>query len=315
MLTPIQGLPNATLLPERLNLAIARRCFVSCEGCYTHFGRDEPNLNQLLESAARFFDLGVRNVTISGGDPLTIHNLLDFLDDLRQTGAQSIKLDTVGTYLLDAPPGERIDAANNGRHFLNSLLKRLDFIGIPLDGWSNATAAWFRRGRPELYTETLALLNVIDNMTRYPMVVINTVAYAMNLKGLSLIGEEILQHPAICHWNIFQYSPTDQVAAEINEAYSIKDQLFYSGEKEWRDSPASRSATAKGITTEFRSVRSRLGQYLLINSDGVAWLPDERGQTIALGSVFKNEFRILSDWRKAAQQLRARREPAICAMI
>ncbi|HEY7316355.1 MAG TPA: hypothetical protein VIE89_02200 [Candidatus Binatia bacterium] len=312
MLATIQAASNATFLPERLNLAIARRCFVSCEGCYTHFGLHEPNLNQLLESAARFFDLGVRNVTISGGDPLTIHNLLDFLDDLRQTGAQSVKLDTVGTYLLDAPPGERIAAPNNGRHFLSLLLRRLDFLAIPVDGWSNATVSWFRSGRRELYTETLALLNAIDNMTGYPIVVINTVAHAMNLRGLSLIGEEILRHPAICHWNVFQYSPTDQVSAEINVAYSITDQLFYSAEKKWCDSTASHSATAKGITTEFRSVRSRLGQYLLINSDGMAWVPDERGQTISLGPVFKNEYQILSEWRRTVLRLRALRAPATC---
>lgn len=309
MLSPIQTLSDATLLPERLNLAIAKRCFVSCEGCYTHFGRHEPNLKQLLESVTRFFDLGVRDVTISGGDPLTIHNLLGFLDDLRRAGAQSIKLDTVGTYLRDAPPGERIPAAVNGRPSLDSFLKRLDFIGIPLDGWSNATVSWFRSGRPQLYEETVALLDAIDNAARYPMVIINTVAHAMNLSGLSLIGDEIFRHWAVCHWNIFQFSPTDQVSPEINAAYCIADQYFHSAEKEWRDSPAGLSATVKGIKTEFRSVRSRLGQYLLINSDGMAWVPDERGHTISLGPVFKNEHQILSDWRKTALRLRALRTP------
>ena len=309
MLAPIQAVSNATLLPERLNLAIAKRCFVSCEGCYTHFGRHEPDLKQLLKSVSRFFDLGVRDVTISGGDPLTIHNLLDFLDDLRRAGAQSIKLDTVGTYLLDARPGERIAAANNGRPSIDSLLKRLDFMGIPLDGWSSATVSWFRSGRPRLYEETLALLDAIDGTASCPMVIINTVAHAMNLCGLSLIGDEILRHPAVCHWNVFQFSPTDHISPEINAAYCISDQLFHKAEKEWRDSPASRSATAKGIKTEFRSVRSRLGQYLLINSDGIAWVPDERGQTISLGAVFKNEYQILSDWRKTALRLRALRNP------
>ena len=311
MLAPIQALSNA-LLPERLNLAIAKRCFVACEGCYTHFGRHEPNLKQLLESVTGFFDLGARRVTISGGDPLTIHNLLSFLDDLRRAGAQSIKLDTVGTYLRDTPPGERIAAANNGRPSLNSLLKRLDFLGIPLDGWSNATVSWFRSGRPQLYEEIVALLDAIDDAAGSQMVIINTVAHAMNLSGLSLIGDEILRHPAVCHWNIFQFSPTDQVSPEINAAYSISDQLFHSAEKEWRDGPARRSATAKGITIEFRSVRSRLGQYLLINSDGMAWVPDECGQTISLGPVFKNEYQILSEWRKTVLRLRALRTPVAC---
>jgi 4Fe-4S single cluster domain len=313
MLAPIQAVSNATLLPERLNLAIAKRCFVSCEGCYSHFGHHEPDLKQLLESVTRFFDLGVRDVTISGGDPLTIHNLLGFLDDLHRAGAHSIKLDTVGTHLLDPPPGERIAAAIDGRPSLNSLLKRLDYIGLPLDGWSNASVSLFRSGRPQLYEETAALLDAIDSTASCPIVIINTVAHAMNLCGLSLIGEEVVRHQAVCHWNIFQFSPTDQVSAENNTAYYITDQLFRSAEKEWCNSTASHSATAKGITTEFRSVRSRLGQYLLINSDGLAWVPDERGQTISLGPVFKNEYQILWDWRKTALRLRALRNHMACA--
>lgn len=310
MLAPIQTVSDVTLLPERLNLAIARRCFVSCEGCYTHFGRHEPNLKQLLESVTRFLDFGVRDVTISGGDPLTIHNLLDFLDDLRRAGVQSIKLDTVGTHLLDAPPGERIAAAIDGRPSLNSLVKRLDYIGIPLDGWSNATVGWFRSGRPQLYEETIALLDAIDDTAGCQMVIINTVAHAMNLNNLSLVGCEVLRHPAVCHWNIFQFSPTDQVSAQSNTSYCISDQLFLRAEKEWRNNPASDSATLKGITTEFRSVRSRLGQYLLINSDGMAWVPDEHGRTISLGVAYKNEHRILSDWTKTVLRLRALRNSA-----
>lgn len=307
MLTPIQAVLNDTFLPERLNLAIGKRCFVSCQGCYTHFGRHEPDLKQLLESVSRFVELGVRDVTISGGDPLTINNLLGFLDDLRRSGAQSIKLDTVGTHLLETPPREGIPPGLEGRPSLHSLLKRLDFVGIPLDGWSNATVGLFRAGRPQLYEETVALLDAIDGTPGCPMVIINTVAHAMNLSGLSLVGHEVLRHPAVCHWNIFQFSPTDQVSAEINAAYRITDPMFHTAEKAWRNSLASHSATAKGITTEFRSVRSRLGQYLLINSDGVAWVPDECGQTISLGAVFQNEHQILFDWSKTVMRMRALR--------
>ncbi len=309
MLTPIQAVSNDTFLPERLNLAIGKRCFVSCQGCYTHFGQHEPDLKRLLESVSLFVDLGVRDITISGGDPLTINNLLGFLDDLRQLKVRSIKLDTVGTHLIQNPLREEIPPGLEGRPSLNSLMKRLDFMGIPLDGWSNATVSLFRAGRPQLYEETKELLDAIDGTAGFPMVIINTVAHAMNLSGLSRIGQEILRHPAVCHWNIFQFSPTDQVSAEINAGYRITDPMFHMAEKAWRNSLASHSATAKGITTEFRSVRSRLGQYLLINSDGVAWVPDERGQTISLGAVFQNEHQILSDWSKTVFRLRALRNP------
>jgi len=310
MLTPIQAVSNDTFLPERLNLAIGKRCFVSCQGCYTNFGRHEPDLKRLLESVSRFVDLGVRDITISGGDPLTVNNLLFFLDDLRQLKVRSIKLDTVGTHLIQNPLRGEIPPGLEGWPSLHSLLRRLDFLGIPLDGWSNATVSLFRAGRSQLYEETVALLDAIDGKAACPMVIINTVAHAMNLSGLSRIGQEILRHLAVCHWNIFQFSPTDQVSEEINAAYRITDAMFHTAEKAWRNSPASHSGTTKGVTTEFRSVRSRLGHYLLINSDGVAWVPDECGQTISLGAVYQNEYQVLSDWSKTVLRLRALRNPS-----
>jgi len=312
MLTSIPAVSNVTLLPERLNLAIAKRCFVSCQGCYTNFGRHEPDLARLLESVSRFVDLGVRDITISGGDPLTIGGILEFIDDLRRVGTHSIKLDTVGTHLIDSSQREETTPGFQDRLSLHSLLKRLDFVGIPLDGWSNATASSFRAGRPQLFDETVELLDAIDCVARAPMVIVNTVAHAMNLSGVSLIGHQVLRHRAVCHWNVFQFSATDQVSAEINAAYRVTGPMFHAAEKAWRNSPESNSAAAQSIEIEFRSVRARLGQYLLINSDGMAWVPDEHGQTILLGAVFKHEQQILADWSRTAFRLRTLGDASIC---
>ena len=205
MPTPIQADSSKPFLPERLNLAIGKRCFVSCPGCYTHFGRHEPDLKQLLASISRFVDLGLHDITISGGDPLTINQLLFFLDDLRDLGVRSIKLDTVGTHLLENPMRRETIAGLEDRPTLDSLLQRLDFVGIPLDGWSNTTVSLFRAGRPHLYTETVELLDAIDVAAGSPMVIINTVAHALNLSGLCRIGQEILRHPAVCYWNVFHF--------------------------------------------------------------------------------------------------------------
>jgi hypothetical protein len=57
---------------------------------------------------------------------------------------------------------------------------------------------------------------------------------------------------------------------------------------------------------EFRSNRSRLGQYLLVNSDGEAWLPDEAGRTLHLGSIFGRESEVLEEWGQAVAALFSR---------
>lgn len=137
------------LKPERLNLAIARRCHVSCSGCYTcytYFGASEPNLATFVSSAAAFVGLGIDQVTVSGGDPPTLRDLLRFLGALRFLGVRSIKVDTVGV----GPHLGRLLAAR--RRGLAELLSAVDFLGVPLDGWSNERVLAFRRGRPALYS-------------------------------------------------------------------------------------------------------------------------------------------------------------------
>lgn len=289
-------------LPERLNLSISKGCFVSCPGCYSYFGNAEPDLTSILESVSQFVKLGIQDVTISGGDPLTISGILRFLQDLRQVGVRCIKLDTVGTGLVDSTSSHPIVRLKN-KLSLTNLLEKIDFLAIPLDGWSEHSVSLFRSGRPHLYQETIDLLNALDLAVPEATVVINTVAHSMNLDGLPLIWNRVLRHPSVCHWNVFQYSPTDQVAPAINQAYSISDQAFANAYKDWLTCMAKETSISSRICTEFRSTHSRLGRYLLINSDGVAWMPDEYGLTIKLGSIFGREDQVLQEWNTKTVQI------------
>ena len=285
------------LRPARLNLAVGRRCFVHCPGCYNYFGEAEPELARVARSVAAFVAQGVDVVTLSGGDPLTLDGLFDFLADLRSAGVRVIKLDTVGTGLLDADPA--------GGRKLDRLLAAVDYLGLPLDGASNAEVLAFRSGRPHLYQETVALLDAIDAAGRSPNVIVNTVAHRTNLAALPDLWAEVVRHRAVCHWNVFQFTPTDQVAANVNARYAIDDTAFSAVFEALR--PALMGATwpDQPFPVEFRTVRSRLGEYLLVNSDGETWLPDLDGRTIPLGNMFGREAAVLAAWRVEAARLRA----------
>ena len=281
-------------MPERLNLAIARRCDVACSGCYTFFGRAEPDLARFTASVAAFARCGLRAVTISGGDPLTIAGLGDFIAGLRSIGVQSIKLDTVGVGLAASPSGPRVD--------LRDLADRIDYVGIPLDGWSDESVLAFRRGRPRLYSETVALLDALDALGGPPRVIVNTVAHRANLPHLDRIHAVVSAHPGVCQWNVFEYTPTDQAADGANGHYCVGDEAFARARARFVD----RAARPPAFVIDFRSSRSRLGQYLLVNSDGEAWLPDERGRTLRLGCVFGREGAVLTRWREAVASCLAR---------
>lgn len=290
-------------LPQRLNLALARNCFVRCPGCYSNFGRSNPDLGRFLHSVERFAALGVREITLSGGDPLTLNGLPGFLRALRDRGMRSIKVDTVGTSLLDraAPLGVNTLA-------LKELTDLTDVIALPLDGWSNCSVALFRHGRPELYDETRSLLQALDEMSpatsRTTSVVINTVLHLQNIRGLSAILAAIAEHPSITDWSIFQYTATDQSAPGANEALTIDAERYVAACETLRrnlDSGARYGRVYPNV--EFRSQASRLGDYLLVNSDGEAWLPDECGKTIELASVFGRERAVLESWAAAVDRL------------
>jgi MoaA/NifB/PqqE/SkfB family radical SAM enzyme len=282
-------------LPQRLNLAIGRRCEVACSGCYTYFGRDEPSLVRLLPTVAKFVRLGVDKVTLSGGDPLTIEGIVDFLGDLKAAGVRSIKFDTVGVGLATATTSSRID--------LRGLAAVADYIGIPVDGWSNESVLEFRRGRRQLFTETMGLLGAFSALGGRPNVVVHTVAHARNLDYLERIYSVLAVHSCVRQWSIFQYMPTDQAGRGANRYYAVSDEKFEQCcERLLGALPLARSSESN-FQIELLSNRSRLGQYLLINSDGDAWLPDADGRTLMLGSVFGQEEQILDSWRRMVNAL------------
>ncbi|HEU0076237.1 MAG TPA: radical SAM protein [Longimicrobiaceae bacterium] len=287
--------------PERLNLAIARRCYVRCRGCYQFFGRGEPDTSAVQASVAQFVRLGISSVTLSGGDPLTLRGLPALIADLRAVGVVDIKLDTVGTGLLEVglkPPPLRIRLDH-----LRDLLASVDHLGLPLDGSSNASVALFRTGRSELFRETVALLEAIDGCTNCRPVVVNTVVHRQNSGELTAILKEVSRHRSITHWNLFQYTPTDQVGSGVNDEFAIDEQNFTGACVDMLNQVGRLPREQTQFTIGPRTIRSRLGQYLLMNSDGECWLPDEKGQTVPLGPAFGREAAVLTAWGDAVLRI------------
>ncbi len=289
--------------PDRLNLAIARRCFVACKGCYSFFGKCEPDLDAFLQTIAIFVKLGIRDITISGGDPLTIEGFIDFLISIRSVGVRTIKVDTVGTRFLFNRASVVPRRAEEVRSHLRKFLGTVDYLGIPLDGWSNASALQFRLGRPALYDETVELLNCIDALGFLPNVIINTVVHKQNIQQLELILGEVCRHRSVRHWNIFQYTPTDQATKHTNQRLEVPCEQFREASARLLMLSRQTHWIADPPAIEFRSVEGRLGKYLLINSDGDVWMPDENGCTIRLGNVFGREEIILTQWSGLAYKL------------
>lgn len=134
-----------------INLAIGPSCFVSCQGCYNLFGQTDRrgglvSADDVLTFAETARDLGVGQVTVSGGDPLTHPQILTILQGLRDLGL-FIKLDTVGTALLRDSEKVFYGSGRVAQLDAASLAPLVDMIGFPLDGSDARTQARFRKAR------------------------------------------------------------------------------------------------------------------------------------------------------------------------
>jgi MoaA/NifB/PqqE/SkfB family radical SAM enzyme len=289
------------MLPERLNFAIARRCAVACSGCYSFFGRNDPQLEPFARTAAAFAALGLHTLTLSGGDPLTLPDLPAWLAAFRRAGFRCIKLDTVGVGLL-AP--ERAGASGPAE-----LLAAVDHLAIPLDGWSNVSAELFRRGRADLHDRTLDLLAALDAAARGPQLIVNTVVHRGNIAQIERLQPLLAPLRNLAQWNLFQYTPTDQAGPAANAQFGIDDAAFDVARRRFFERFGSAPLPRSNAEVLFRASAERLGHYLLVNSDGMAWLPDAGGLTQNLGVVFGREAQVLQQWEAAVRRL----EPAHAA--
>jgi MoaA/NifB/PqqE/SkfB family radical SAM enzyme len=278
------------MLPERLNYAIARRCPVQCPGCYEVFGRHEPDRRALVKSATAFVSLGMNSLTLSGGDPLLLAEPLAWIADMRAAGMCHIKVDTVGAGLLGS--------VWQGMLITKQLLAAVDALAIPIDGWDDTSARMFRRGVTDLHSKTVALLSVLDRAASPGQLIVNTVVHAGNIDHLERIARIVLGLSNMSCWNLFQYTPTDQSRSEVNDMFVVQDATFDTEVKQLRE------RFGADARIQPRSITSRLGDYLLVNSDGEAWIPDRHGRTIRLGMIHEREREVLAQWASIAGRLR-----------
>lgn len=282
--------------PIPLNLSIGRACFVECKGCYNHFGRLPDGLeidviDKFLEEA---WSSGAHKLTLCGGDPLSRTGIQDFIQRHASRGWQ-MKLDTVGTpFLGDAgtiffgrSKVERIDPTVVAPYLIS--------IGIPIDGASNESMAYFRGGRASILDEQIRILRCLDAVEA--SICVNTVVHARNVYELKKIYRLISAFKSVRQWQIFQYSPIGHLGYLNRDKYEIDDKLFHQVAEEINS-----GTLGSDIVIEAKSNRSRRGRYLLIDSDGFAWTPasDPRGDAggakrLVLGSIAQDSYRVICD--------------------
>ncbi len=246
-----------------LNLSVGRACFTRCDGCYNFFGKSVslPPNGTILRFLDYAWERGVSKVTLCGGDPLSRPDIVPLVRSIKALGFH-ISLDTVGSNLLG--PTQTIFYGRNvvAKIDARELAALVDVLGIPLDGISEDSIAKFRTGRPGILSEQLAILELLSRSDA--KICVNTVVHKENAAEISSIGLLISRFAGVRRWQLFQFSPTGPLGFTNRERFEISPRRF---------SRLVRGLSIDGVIIDAKSNARRKHSYLLIDSDGLAWVP------------------------------------------
>lgn len=276
-------------------LSVGRSCFTRCIGCYNHFGADPDALVPASDVHAFLAHLRgtLDKVTVGGGDPLSRTDVVELLAGIKQLGF-AVNLDTVGTPLL-APATTVFYGRRTVEHVpLEALAPHVDVLGIPLDGSTQEIAATFRTGRAHLVDETHAILDLADRLGVPTS--INTVVTRHNVHDLGRIRDLVAAHTAVFRWQLFQFMPIGPLGFAARDRLSIGDGAFDVAVRALHQAHTSFAGYGR-LAIDVKSRRARKNTYLLIDDNGLAWMPrsssepawsaatDANNQRVVVGSI------------------------------
>lgn len=279
-----------------VNMAIGSSCFVKCSGCYNHFARTATNGGLVTRPEIAMFlkqarAAGLRQVTFSGGDPLSHPEILGILADARDLGVY-VKLDTVGTPLLGAAETVFFGKLQVQEITPTQLSGLVNQIGLPLDGFEGATQELFRKGRPRLNQETCALIPRLKAAGLN--VCVNTVAHRSNLSELGQMALLLIDlQPDL--WQIFEYQPIGPLGSRTGGRFVLRHGDFAVVEQ-----IVGKLVEGK-LETDFKSRTLRQGMYVMVDDAGTAWLPGTSGpEREVLGNIRTDAAAIIARMGAAA---------------
>ena len=118
-----------------MRISITDRCNLRCKYCMPEDipsipHREILSFEEILHICTLAVKLGIRRFKITGGEPLTRKNCLDFLQHLKElSGVEQVTLTTNGVLLKDAVPRLR-DMGINGVNISLDTLKKETFHAL-----------------------------------------------------------------------------------------------------------------------------------------------------------------------------------------
>lgn len=270
-------------------LSAGRSCFVKCLGCYNFFGKSEsltpiPVIAKFLAHAK---EIGIEKVTIGGGDPLSRPDIICLLSQIKSIGLK-INVDTVGTPFLGQAETIFFGQRQVRQIPVSSFTLLVDRVGIPLDGMSSKNIQTFRTGRPNIFDEQIRIIEALNKSKAN--ICVNTVVHRQNYEQIPLILRMLSNFNSVTRWQCFQFMPIGPLGYKNRSFFLMADDDF----ERMREKVTRLASDMKlPVKIEFKSRVARKGNYLLIDTDGVSWLPNVSVSSVWDSNMDTNNQRIL----------------------
>lgn len=235
------------MFPATIDINPTASCNMNCRFCWgpNSSGRLELNLNQWCEIIDFFAAHGTKSIVFTGGEPLIFKDII-YLVKYAKNKKLRTTLST-NTLLL--------------KSLKNNLLKYVDDIGVPLDGYDMVSNSIMRQGNSMHFSSVIDSLDYIKNNNKNIFLTVRTVLSKKNFKDIEKIGEILeSKYQKFDRWKIYQFAP-------FGRGYKNKKEFFISSDK-FLEKVKKLKIRFKSINIQVSLQEDGIGKYLFINPQG-----------------------------------------------
>lgn len=265
---------------KKISLCISSECFLKCIGCYNEFCAF-PDISK--EQISKFIkyakEKGLQKVTLSGGDPLCRKDIEDIIYGCLDLDLK-VNLDTVGlSFINSCKVSDSNELINQFENY--DLLKKINFLGIPLDGSSEEIVKKFRNFNDNLFNKTLQILDLMEH--KDINVCINTVFHRKNQYDMINIYNIIKKYKCVKRWQIFQYTPIGTFGKINENLFKVDEHNFIKIKNEIE------KINDESIFIEFKTAKEKTNTHMIVNSNGKAYKVDINNEIKIFGHLNNSE--------------------------
>lgn len=250
-----------------------------CRFCYAPWRVFPPDVSveQALQICGRLIEVGVRTVTLCGGEPFHYPGLLAVVRKLAVGGIQVVLY----------------TSTTSDRHDLKQLVPHLNFISLPIDAVTPSVVEQMRGANQ--FARVSAVLRELRALPARPNIKIGTVVTKQNIGDLRVIYEFLCAQEIIDVWRLYQFSPYG-IGKRHQDLFEISEEAFRAAAAEMK------KGHIHGFSISERSREENIGYCMIMDSGGSFYRYEEK--YIPLGiTIFDRIEEVAEQYNQKKHQL------------